>query len=195
MRRRDSQQFPLERSVARASANGRGCVIWLTGLPSSGKSTIARALETGLRGRGALVEVLDGDLVRQNLSKGLGYSKEDRDENIRRIGFVAYLLARNGVKAICAAISPYREVRDEIRALAEDFIEVYVATPVEVCEERDVKGLYAKARARELSGFTGVDDPYEPPVQPEVEISTLDETPEESATSVIKEMEARGYLY
>ncbi|MGH2769469.1 MAG: adenylyl-sulfate kinase, partial [Actinomycetota bacterium] len=133
--------------------------------------------------------------VRENLSKGLGFSKEDRDINIRRIGFVAHLLARNGVKAICAAISPYREIRDEIRAMAGDFIEVYVSTPVGVCEQRDVKGLYRKARAGELKGFTGIDDPYEPPLHPEIEISTVGETPEESAAHIVKELEAREYLH
>ncbi|MGH2767759.1 MAG: adenylyl-sulfate kinase [Actinomycetota bacterium] len=171
-----------------------GCVVWLTGLPSSGKSTIARALEAELRARGEHVEVLDGDLVRENLSKGLGFSKEDRDTNIRRIGFVAHLLARNGVKAICAAISPYREVRDEVRRLAGDFVEVYVATPLEICEERDVKGHYARARSGELSGFTGVDDPYEPPLSPELTLSTVGESPDDSAALILRELQVRGYL-
>lgn len=175
-------------------ASDRGVVIWLTGLPSAGKSTIATALEEEIRSRGHRVEVLDGDVVRENLSKGLGFSKEDRDTNIRRIGFVASLLARNGVKAITAAISPYRSVRDEVRTYSKDFIEVYISTPAEVCEQRDVKGLYAKARAGELKGFTGVDDPYEPPPSPEVEISTLDEDPAASARRIAKELEARGYL-
>jgi adenylylsulfate kinase len=171
-----------------------GCVIWFTGLPSAGKTTIAEVLEKELSQRGERVEILDGDVVRENLSKGLGFSKEDRDINIRRIGFVAHLLARNGVKAICAAISPYRAIRDEIRQMAGDFIEVYVSTPVEVCEERDVKGLYRKARAGEIKGFTGIDDPYEPPLDPEIEISTAGETPEESATRIVKELEVRDYL-
>jgi adenylylsulfate kinase len=194
--RRDSRDFQnrLTDPVSRASLDGRGCVVWLTGLPSSGKSTIARVLEAGLRARGERVEVLDGDLVRENLSKGLGFSKEDRDTNIRRIGFIAHLLARNGVKVICAAISPYRQVRDEVRQLAEDFIEVYVSTPIEVCEQRDIKGLYAKARTGEITGFTGVDDPYEPPLSAEVEISTIGESPGESAARIAKELEARGYL-
>jgi adenylylsulfate kinase len=173
----------------------RGCVIWLTGLPSSGKSTIAEALAPALRARGERVEVLDGDVVRENLSKGLGFSKEDRDVNIRRIGFVAELLARNGVKVITAAISPYRSVRDEVRQLVGDhFFEVYISTPVEVCERRDVKGLYAKARSGALKGFTGVDDPYEPPHTPEIEISTEGESPEESAARVIDVLEARSYV-
>lgn len=171
-----------------------GCVIWFTGLPSAGKTTIAEALQEELSRRDERVEILDGDVVRENLSKGLGFSKEDRDTNIRRIGFVAHLLARNGVKAICAAISPYRAIRDEIRQMAGDFIEVYVSTPVEVCEKRDVKGLYRKARAGEIKGFTGIDDPYEAPFHPEIEISTAGETPEESAARILKELEARGYL-
>lgn len=177
-----------------SDARDRGVVIWLTGLPSAGKSTIATELENLIRSRGHRVEVLDGDVVRENLSKGLGFSKDDRDVNIRRIGFVANLLARNGVKTITAAISPYREIRDEVRSRSEDFIEVYISTPAEVCEERDVKGLYAKARAGELTGFTGIDDPYEPPLNPEIEIATLDESPSESASRIVKELEGRGYL-
>jgi adenylylsulfate kinase len=173
----------------------RGCVIWLTGLPSAGKSTIAEALAPALRARGERVELLDGDVVRENLSRGLGFSKEDRDINIRRIGFVAHLLARNGVKVISAAISPYRAVRDEVREnVGEDFLEVYVSTPLEVCESRDVKGLYARARSGALKGFTGIDDPYEPPLDPEIEIVTQGESPEESAARVIDVLEARGYL-
>jgi adenylylsulfate kinase len=173
----------------------RGVVIWLTGLPSAGKSTIAEALVPALRARGERVELLDGDVVRENLSKGLGFSKEDRDINIRRIGFVAELLARNGVKVITAAISPYRSVRDEVRDLVgEHFLEVHVSTPLEVCEARDVKGLYAKARAGRLKGFTGIDDPYEPPFNPEVVIPTHTESVDESAARVIDVLEARGYL-
>lgn len=171
-----------------------GCVIWFTGLSGAGKTTIAEVLSSELLLRGQKVEILDGDVVRENLSKGLGFSKEDRDINIRRIGFVAHLLARNGVKVITAAISPYRAIRDEVRSVAGDFIEVYVSTPIEVCEQRDVKGLYAKARAGEIKGFTGVDDPYEPPPAPEIELSTIGETPQESAERIIKELEARGYL-
>ncbi|MGH2717581.1 MAG: adenylyl-sulfate kinase [Actinomycetota bacterium] len=187
----------VEDALAAASAArpDRGVIIWLTGLPSAGKSTIAAALAPALRARGERVEVLDGDIVRENLSKGLGFSKEERDINIRRIGFVAELLARNGVKVITAAISPYRAVRDEVRGLAGDrFLEVYVATPQEVCEARDVKGLYAKARGGQLRGFTGVDDPYEPPLHPEVEIATQQLTVEESAARIIDELVARGYL-
>jgi adenylylsulfate kinase len=161
----------------------RGLTVWLTGLPSAGKTTLAHALEKRLLAAGYRVEVLDGDVVRTHLTRGLGFSREDREENVRRIGFVAHLLSRNGVVAIASVISPYRAVRDELRELhAGRFFEVHVATPVEVCSERDVKGLYAKQRAGELTGLTGVDDPYEPPVQPEAviqtEIQTLDESVE-----------------
>ncbi|MDQ4149757.1 MAG: adenylyl-sulfate kinase [Actinomycetota bacterium] len=172
----------------------RGCVVWFTGLSGAGKSTIAEALREELARRGEKVEVLDGDVVRENLSKGLGFSKEDRDLNIARIGFVAHLLARNGVKVICAAISPYRETRDKVRELVGDFIEVYVSTPIEVCEQRDVKGLYQKARQGIVKGFTGVDDPYEPPLNPEVEIPTVGQSPEEAAKMILDELEKRGYL-
>lgn len=172
----------------------RGCVIWFTGLPSSGKTTIARVLQSELLARGQRAELLDGDEVREHLSKGLTFSKEDRDTNIRRIGFVAHLLQRNGVKAICSAISPYRSVRDEVRVLAGEFIEVYVSAPLEVCEKRDVKGLYAKARAGEIKGFTGLDDPYEPPLSPEIEITTFGETPEESAGRIVEHLQSHGYL-
>src|SRR5215467_1716677 len=137
-------------------AGEKGFTLWFTGLSGAGKTTITGLLETQLRERGSKLEILDGDVVRENLSKGLGFSKEDRDINIRRIGFVAELLARNGVKVITAAISPYRSVRDEVRELVGDhFLEVYISTPLEVCEGRDVKGLYARARAGVLKGFTG----------------------------------------
>lgn len=147
-----------------------------------------------LRGEGYRVEVLDGDALRQSLTRGLGFSKEDRDENIRRIGFVAHLLAGNGVITLVAAISPYRAVREEVRALVGDFIEVYVNAPLEVCERRDPKGLYRKARAGELHGFTGVDDPYEPPLEPEVECRTDRETVTESGQKVLAALRARGYI-
>ncbi len=172
----------------------RGVTIWLTGLSGAGKSTIARILEKELRDRGEKVEVLDGDIIRTNLSRGLGFSKEDRDENIRRIGFVAHLLTRNGVKVIVAAISPYRAVRQEVRERIGDFVEVYVNAPLEVCEERDVKGLYRRARAGEIKNFTGIDDPYEPPDHPEVECRTDQETPEESARKILDFLASRGYL-
>ncbi len=172
----------------------RGCVIWFTGLSGAGKTTIAQVLKDELIQRGQKVEILDGDVVRENLSKGLGFSKEDRDLNIARIGFVAHLLARNGVKVICAAISPYREPRDKVRQLVGDFIEVYVSTPIDVCEERDVKGLYQKAREGQIIGFTGVDDPYEPPLDPELDIPTINQSPEESAQLILNKLEERGYL-
>src|SRR3712207_2032165 len=141
----------------------RGCTIWFTGLSGAGKSTIAAIVEQELRDRGQKVEVLDGDVVRTHLSKGLGFSKEDRDTNIRRIGWVCEVLTRNDVVTIAAAISPYRAVRDEVREKVGRFFEVYVEAPLEVVAERDVKGLYRKALAGEIRGFTGVDDPYEPP--------------------------------
>ena len=158
----------------------KGFTVWFTGLSGAGKSTVSNLLEARLRSLGARVEVLDGDVVRTHLSKGLGFSKEDRDINIRRIGFVCELLSRNGVIAIAAAISPYRAVRDEVRSRIENFVEVYVECPLEVLVERDVKGLYKKALAGEIAQFTGVTDPYEAPEQPEVTINSSKETPEES---------------
>ena len=172
----------------------RGAVIWFTGLSGSGKTTIAHVVEDKLLEVGVPVEILDGDVVRENLSKGLGFSKEDRDINIRRIAFVAHLLQRNGVFVITAAISPYRAIREEARAMIKDFVEVYANAPLEVCEERDVKGLYAKARAGEIKGFTGIDDPYEPPSGPEVEARTDEETPEESAQKVIDKLIKMKFL-
>jgi adenylylsulfate kinase len=166
----------------------RGAVIWFTGLSGSGKTTIAHQVEETLLESGVPVEILDGDVVRENLSKGLGFSKEDRDINIRRIAFVAHLLQRNGVFVITAAISPYRAIREEARAMIKDFVEVYADAPLDVCEQRDVKGLYAKARAGEIKGFTGVDDPYEPPPRPEVTCKTDRETVEESAQKVLDKL-------
>jgi adenylylsulfate kinase len=172
----------------------RGAVIWFTGLSGSGKTTIAHIVEDKLLEAGVPVEILDGDVVRENLSKGLGFSKEDRDINIRRIAFVAHLLQRNGVFVITAAISPYAAIREEARAMIKDFVEVYANAPIEVCEDRDVKGLYAKARAGEIKGFTGVDDPYEPPAGPEVECRTDEETPEESGLKVIDKLIEMKFL-
>ncbi len=174
---------------------GKGCVLWFTGLSGSGKTTISRGVEQELRLRKCLVEVLDGDVVRTHLSKGLGFSKQDRDTNIRRIGFVANLLSRDGIIAITAAISPYRNIRDEVRRMTESkFIEVYVNASVEVCEARDVKGLYAMARAGEIQGFTGIDDPYEEPLNSEIVCYTAEETVEESVAKVIDYLDLLGYL-
>jgi adenylylsulfate kinase len=172
----------------------RGVTVWLTGLSGAGKSTITEALAQELRGRKCKLEVLDGDIVRTNLTKGLGFSKEDRDINIRRIGFVSHLLTRNGVIVLVSAISPYRTVREEVRATIGDFVEVYVSAPLEICESRDVKGLYKRARAGEIKQFTGIDDPYEPPLNPEVNCETHRETLEESVSKVIAKLEELGYL-
>jgi adenylyl-sulfate kinase len=167
----------------------KGFTLWFTGLSGAGKTTLARLVETELRSRGHKVEVLDGDIIRTNLSKGLGFSKEDRDANIRRIGFVCDLLSRNGVVAIAAAISPYREVREEVRNQIGSFVEVYAECPIEVLSDRDVKGLYKKALAGEIKNFTGVDDPYEPPASPEVLAHTDRETPEQSAARILAKLE------
>ena len=169
-----------------------GFTIWFTGLSGAGKSTISEIVAPALRERGLKVEVLDGDIVRTNLSKGLGFSKEDRDTNIRRIAFVADLLSRNGVGVITAAISPYAEIRDEAHEMMGDrFLEVYVKASVEACAERDVKGLYEKAFKGEIKEFTGVSDPYEAPENPALVLDTENETPEESAQKVIALVEER----
>jgi adenylyl-sulfate kinase len=167
----------------------KGFTLWFTGLSGAGKSTLARLVETELISRGHKVEVLDGDVIRTNLSKGLGFSKEDRDTNIRRIGFVCNLLTRNQVVAIAAAISPYREVRDEVRRDIGTFVEVYVKCPIDVLAQRDVKGLYKKALAGEIKNFTGVDDPYEAPLASEVIVETDLEPAEESAARIIAKLE------
>jgi adenylylsulfate kinase len=173
----------------------KGFTIWLTGLSCSGKSTLSKILETELRKRGRTkIEILDGDVVRTNLSQGLGFSKEDRDTNIKRIGFVCKLLTRNGVVAIAAAISPYRGVRDFNRKEIGDFIEVYCRCPLDVCVRRDVKGLYKKALAGEIKNYTGVDDPYEEPPNPEVTLETDRETHEESVAKIVRKLEMMGYL-
>ncbi|TML93250.1 MAG: adenylyl-sulfate kinase [Actinobacteria bacterium] len=162
-----------------------GLTVWFTGLPSAGKTTIARGVEKRLLDEGRRVEILDGDVVRTYLTRDLGYSRADRDENIRRIGFVAHLLSRNGVVVLCSVVSPYRDVRDEMRVLHDGrFFEVYVSTPVDVCSDRDVKGLYAKQKAGDLSGLTGIDDPYEPPIDPELVVPTHTQTLEESVEAV-----------
>lgn len=172
----------------------KGFILWFTGLSGAGKTTISKALEPELKARGCRVEILDGDVVRTHLSKGLGFSKEDRDTNIRRIGFVAHLLSRNGVVAIAAAISPYRAIRDEIRAMEPNFVEIYVKAPLATCEARDVKGLYAKARAGEIKGFTGIDDPYEEPINPEIVCDTDCESVAESVKNIITKLELLGYI-
>jgi len=168
--------------------------LWFTGLSGSGKTTLARAIEGILRARGLKVEVLDGDVVRTNLSKGLGFSKEDRDINIKRIGFVCKLLSRNGVVAIGSAISPYREVRDFVRQDIGRFVEVYCRCPMEVLIERDVKGLYKKALGGEIENFTGVSDPYEEPLNPEVVVHSDRETPGESVARILTKLEELGYI-
>ena len=176
-------------------ADEKGFTLWFTGLSGAGKTTISKIVEEELRRRGSRVEVLDGDVVRENLSKGLGFSKEDRDTNIRRIAFVADLLSRNGVGVITAAISPYREIRREARAtMGERFIEVYVEASVEACAERDVKGLYEKAFKGEIKEFTGVSDPYEEPLDPELVLDTENETPDESAAKIIAYLEERELI-
>jgi len=172
----------------------RGVTVWFTGLSGAGKTTIRMAVEQALRDQGYKLEILDGDIVRENLTKGLGFSKADRDENIRRIGFVSHLLTRNDVIVLVSAISPYRDIRDEVRAKIGDFVEVYVNAPLAVCEQRDVKGLYKKARAGEIKQFTGIDDPYEPPLNPEVECRTDLETLEESTNKVLDRLKELGYL-
>jgi len=176
----------------------KGFTLWMTGLSGSGKSTITDVLIDEFEERDIPLEVLDGDVVRENLSKGLGFSKEDRDINIRRIAFVADLLSRNGVPVVTAAISPYREIRDEARKMHEDagatFVEVYVATSLEDCEARDTKGLYAKARSGEIKEFTGISDPYEVPVDAEVVVDTTRQTPAECAEDILAFLRQRGYL-
>ncbi|MDH5406790.1 MAG: adenylyl-sulfate kinase [Candidatus Aminicenantes bacterium] len=172
----------------------KGFTIWFTGLPCSGKSTLAEKVEEILLERGMKVEVLDGDVVRTNLSKGLGFSQEDRDINIRRIGFVCHLLTRNDVVAIGAAISPYRQIRDENRRLIGRFVEVYCKCSLEELKKRDVKGMYAKAERGEIKNFTGVSDPYEEPLKPEVIVETDKETEEQSVERIIRTLELMGYI-
>jgi adenylyl-sulfate kinase len=169
-----------------------GFVLWLTGLSGAGKSTIANAVAARLLERGHRVEVLDGDDVRTNLCQGLGFSREDRDINIARIGYVAGKLSKHGVAVMVAAISPYREARDKVRIGVEAFVEVHVAAPVSICAERDVKGLYAKALAGEIKNFTGVSDPYEAPLEPEIALHTERETVRESVDRVLVWLEANG---
>jgi adenylyl-sulfate kinase len=172
----------------------QGFTLWFTGLSGAGKSTLSEHLSEEFRRRGYKFEVLDGDIVRTNLSKGLGFSKEDRDENIRRIGFVANLLERNGVIAMTAAISPYRAIRDEVRAKHGNFVEVFCKCPLEALVERDVKGLYKKALAGEIKNFTGVSDPYEEPLRAEVIVETDRESVAESADKILRYLESHGLI-
>jgi adenylylsulfate kinase len=172
----------------------KGLTIWFTGLPCSGKSTLAKRVQGILLERGMNAELLDGDEVRQHLCKGLGYSKEDRDTNIRRIGYVCKLLSRNGAVAIAAAISPYREIREENRKAIGNYVEVYVKAPIEVLAKRDVKGMYKKALAGDLKNFTGVSDPYEEPENPEILIESDKETVEESTDKIIRTLELMGLI-
>ncbi len=174
--------------------NQRGVAVWFTGFSGAGKSTIADALTNELKSQGYQLEVLDGDEIRENLTKDLGFSKEDRDTNIRRIGFVAKLLARNGVIVLVPVISPYRAIREEMRANINSFVEVFVNAPLSVCEDRDVKGLYKKVRAGEIKQFTGIDDPYEPPTNPEVECRTDLEEISQSVDKIISKLKESGYL-
>ena len=174
----------------------QGVAIWFTGLSGSGKSTTAEVLTVLLMERGRQVTVLDGDVVRTHLSRGLGFSREDRDTNIRRIGYVAAEIVRHGGIVVCAAVSPYRVTRNDIRNLVQKdhFIEVFVDTPIDVCEARDAKGMYAKARRGEIVGFTGIDDPYEAPLNPEITLDTVQCSPEENARRILSELLQRGFV-
>lgn len=197
------RRIGIEKEVPR---NRKGLAIFLTGFSGAGKSTIATTLESTLNERasldddlGRVVTVLDGDVVRNHLTKGLGFSREDRDTNVMRVGYVASLIARSRGIAITALIAPYRETREEVRKMVEEqggaFIEVHVATPLDVCEDRDIKGLYARARSGSLTGFTGIDDPYEEPENPELRIDTsMHADPEESVGHIINFLEQQGYL-
>lgn len=174
--------------------NEAGFVLWFTGLSGSGKTTVAKALEPILRERGLRVERLDGDIIRESLTSDLGFTKADRDENIKRVTFVAKLLSRNGVAVLASFISPYAGTRDYVRREVTNFIEVHVSAPVEVCAERDVKGLYEQAFRGEIDNFTGVSDPYEAPASPDVEVPTHEQTLEESVATVLAYLERNGYV-
>lgn len=178
------------------ASQDRGCCVWLTGFSSAGKSTIAQLLTKHLETRGRIVTLLDGDVVRTHLSRGLGFSKEDRDTNIRRIGFVASEIVRHGGIVIVAAVSPYEATRNEVRRMVgpDHYALVHVATPLEVCEQRDVKGLYMKARRGELKGLTGIDDPYEPPAAPDIRLTTLDCDPDGCALRIEQLLIDRGII-
>jgi adenylylsulfate kinase len=171
-----------------------GVVIWLTGLSGSGKTTIANSLYKLIIARHVNCEILDGDSIRSNLNQGLGYTKNDRDINVRRVGYIANLLSRNGVIVIVALISPYRASRDEVKLGTNQFIEVYVDSPLEICELRDIKGLYVLARDGKIKDFTGIDDPYEPPLNPDITCLTYRETIEESVFKIVRLLEERNFL-
>jgi adenylylsulfate kinase len=171
-----------------------GLTIWLTGLSGAGKTTIGSYLETELKTLGYRVEFLDGDIVRRHLANELGFSKQDRDENIQRIGFVAHLLTRNETIVIVAAISPYRDVREKVRQQIGNFVEVFVNSPIAVCEQRDIKGLYRKARAGLVKNFTGIDDPYESPLNPEIECKTDRESIAESSNKILAKLSSLKYI-
>jgi adenylyl-sulfate kinase len=175
-------------------ANNTGYVVWMTGLSGAGKTTIALILVDELHKRGLKVERLDGDVVRQSLTRDLGFSKEDRDKNIERVAFVAKLLSRNGIGCICSFISPYQAVRDNVRAETTNFLEVFIDAPLEVVMERDVKGMYKKAIAGEIPNFTGISDPFEAPVKPDIHVRTDRQTPEESAQIILDKLEELGYI-
>jgi len=174
--------------------NAKGFTVWFTGLPGAGKSTLARLLEGKLRQLGLQVEILDGDEVRKRLTKGLGFTREDREENIRRIAYVANLLSKVGAVAIVAAISPYAQSRDEVRSEIENFVEVFVKCSLETCIERDPKGLYAKAQRGEISHFTGISDPYEEPKNPEIIVETDQEQPDECLMKILSQLEKMNLL-
>ena len=174
--------------------NQKGFTVWFTGLPCSGKTTIADIVADKIRDRGYRVERLDGDIVRKGLTSDLGFSKEDRDENIKRVTFVAKLLTRNGVAVLATFVSPYRARRSKTRAEIGEFVEIYTRTPLEVCISRDVKGMYQKALAKEISNFTGIDDPYEEPKNPELILDTDKESVEESVEKVIDKLVELGYI-
>jgi sulfate adenylyltransferase len=173
-----------------------GVCVWFTGFSGAGKTTTAGKLATELLNRGRQVTLLDGDVVRTHLSRGLGFSKEDRDTNIRRIGFVAAEIVKHDGIAICAAVSPYRDVRNEVRGMVGNtsFVEVFVDTPLEICERRDAKGLYAKARTGELAHFTGIDDPYEAPLHPEIRLDTLAHSPEQNVNLILEFLEKNSFI-
>jgi adenylyl-sulfate kinase len=183
-----------ERRAGGANGSSKGCVVWLTGLSGAGKTTISQELAGRLRDAGVPHELLDGDILRENLSLGLGFGKEDRDTHVRRVGYVAEMLARHGIVVVAAVISPYRAVRDELRAKIANFVEVHVDCPVEELVRRDVKGLYRKAAAGEIGNLTGISDPYEPPEHPEVRLDTSAETPSASADRILATLERLGLV-